>query len=107
MGRASRRAAVEPCIRIWNFVNAPVLIGGEGLVFAAIKQLLMSDAVNVALPAVLGVTEKVFVPTTRAALAASVVLASLEVMPTTSVELTRFQLASTALAVRVNEPPAV
>ena len=47
-------------------------------------------------------------PATRAAFAGSVALASVEVMPTVSViELTRFQLASTALTVTLNAPPAV
>ena len=34
-------------------------------------------------------------------------MASVEVMPTVSVELTGFQFASTALTVTLNEPPAV
>ena len=46
-------------------------------------------------------------PATSAALAGSVALASVEVMPTVSVELTTFQFASTALTVTLNEPPAV
>ena len=82
MPEALPGAAVSPGIRICSFENAPVLIAVDGLVFAAIKPLLMSDAVKVALPAVLGVTEKVFVPATSAALAGSVALASLEVIPT-------------------------
>ena len=67
----------------------------------------MSVAVKVFEPAVFGVTEKVFVPATSAALAGSVALASLEVMPTVSVEVTGFQLASTALTVTLKLLPAV
>ena len=92
-------AAVSPGIRIWSFVNAPALIVVAGLVFAVIAPLVTSVAVKVFEPAVLAVTERVLVPATRAALAGSVALASVEVMPTVSVELTGFQLASTALTV--------
>ena len=46
-------------------------------------------------------------PATSAALAGSVALASVEVMPTVSVELTGFQLASTALTVTLKLVPAV
>ena len=74
---------------------------------AVIAPLVMSVAVNVFEPAVFGVIEKVFVPATSAALAGSAALASVEVMPTVSVELTTFQLASTALTVAVKAPPAV
>ena len=59
----------------------------------------MSVAVKVFEPAVFGVTERVLVPATSAVLAGSVALASVEVMPTVSVEETTFQLASTALTV--------
>ena len=67
----------------------------------------MSVAVTVGVPAVFGVTEKVFVPATSAALAGSAAFGSVEVMPIVSVELTGFQLASTALTVTVNDVPAV
>ena len=68
----------------------------------------MSVAVKVFEPAVFAVTEKVFVPATRAALEGSVALASVEVMPAVSViVLTRFQLASTALTVTLKALPAV
>ena len=74
---------------------------------AVIAPFVMSVAVNVFDPAVFGVTESVLVPATRAVLAGSAALASVEVMPTVSVELTTFQLASTALAVTVKAEPAV
>ena len=46
-------------------------------------------------------------PATSAAFAGSAALASLEVMPTVSVEVTGFQLASTALTVTLKAVPAV
>lgn len=49
--------------------------------------LLMSDAVKVALPAVLLVNDKTFVPSTRAALAGRVSPTALDVTPTVSVVL--------------------
>ena len=88
-------------------MKAPALIVVAGLVFAVIAPFVMSVAVKVFEPAVFGVTEKVLVPVTSAALAGSVALASVEVIPTVSVELTTFQLASTALTVTVKAPPAV
>src|SRR2546430_5180375 len=79
-----------------------------GLVLAVLVISVMSLAVSVALPAVLNVTLKVFVPETKAALTGNVALASLEVMPAVSVMLvTRFQLASTALTVTEKAVPAV
>ena len=59
------------------------------------------------MPAVFGVTESVLVPATSAAFAGRLALASVEVMPTVSVELTTFQFASTALTVTLKTPPAV
>src|SRR6185312_640765 len=47
------------------------------------------------------------VPATSAVLAGRVALASVEVMPTVSVEETGFQFASTALTVTLNDDPAV
>src|SRR5947209_892579 len=67
----------------------------------------MSVAVNVFEPAVFAVTENVWVPAARAALAGSAALASVDVIPTVSVELTTFQLASTAFTVTLNDEPAV
>ena len=60
-----------------------------------------------ALPAVLSVTLKVPLPLAKAALTGMVAFASLEVTATVSLVLTRFQLASTALAVTLNAVPAV
>src|SRR5664279_734871 len=100
-------AAVSPGIRSCSFEKAAALIVVAGLVFAVIKPLLTSLAVTVAVPAVFAVTAKVLVPATRTAFAGSVALASLEVMPALSVELTRFQFASTALTVTLKEEPAV
>ena len=82
--------------------NAPALIVVAGLVLAVIGAVADVGRGERRVPAVLGVTERVFVPATSAALAGSVALASLEVMPTVSVELTGFQLASTALTVTLN-----
>src|SRR5712691_6027368 len=79
----------------------------EGLVLAVLAPSVMSVEVTVAVPAVFAVTEKVLVPATSAALAGRVALASVEAMPTVSVELTRFQLASTAFTVTLKEEPAV
>src|SRR5207245_2947091 len=67
----------------------------------------MSEAVRVRLPAVLRVTLKVCVPALNAALAGMVALLSLEVIPTVSLVLTRFQFASTAFTVTVKAVPAV
>src|SRR6266571_2720370 len=78
-----------------------------GLVLAVIAECVMSDAVTVRLPAVLSVTLKVCVPAANAPLAGRPALPSLEVMPTTSLVLIKFQLASTALTVTVNAVPAV
>src|SRR4051812_7723196 len=72
------------------------LIGG--LVLEVFVPSARSLAVTVKLPLVLNARFKVCVPATRAALAGSVAVASLAVMPTISATLlTRFQFASTAL----------
>src|SRR5664279_2386019 len=67
----------------------------------------MSVEVTVAVPAVFAVTAKVLAPATRAAFTGNAALASLEVMPTVSVEVTGFQFASTALTITLKLPPAV
>jgi len=85
--------------------NATTVIAA--LVLAVLVPSVISVAVAVQLPAVFKVTLKVRVPATSAALAGKVALASLEVMPTVWVLLTKFQLASTALTVTVNGVPAV
>ena len=78
----------------------------EGLVFAVFVASEMSVAVTVLLPTVLRVTLNVLVPATRAALAGRVAATSVEVIPMVWVELTTFQLASTALTMMVNGAPA-
>src|SRR4029077_4894927 len=87
--------------------KAAALIVVAGLVLAVIAPLLMSVDVNVFEPAVFAGIESGLVPATSAVLAGRVALASVEVMPTVSVELTGFQLASTALTVTLKLLPAV
>src|SRR5207247_10141922 len=77
------------------------------LVLSAIPACVLSEDVTFLLPAVLAVTLNVFVPLTRAALDGKAAFASLEVMATVSLVLSRFQFASTALTVTVNAVPAV
>src|SRR2546426_12467525 len=78
------------------------------LVLAVLLVSLVSLAVTVALPAVLRVTLKVWLPDERAKGKGQRALVSEEVMPTASVTLViGFQLASTALTVTVNAAPAV
>ena len=63
---------------------------------------LLSIAVTVQVPAVILVIAKTLVPDTKAALAGSMSFGSVELMPIISVTVfTRFQLASTALTVRL------
>ncbi len=107
MPEAVPGAAVSPGIRICSFANAPALIVVAGLVLAVLEPSLMSVAVKVALPAVFAVTANVLVPATRAALPGSVAFPSEDVIPTVSVALTGFQLASTALTVTLKLVPAV
>jgi hypothetical protein len=83
------------------------LIVVAGLVLAVIVPFVRSVAVTVAEPAVFAVTEKVFVPATRLALAGRLAFTSVEVIPTLSAELTTFQFASTELTVTLNAEPAV
>src|SRR3954469_24827845 len=99
--------AVSPGISSCSLLNAPALIVADGLVFAVLEPSLESVAVTVALPAVLAVTENVFVPATSAAFAGSAAFASELVIAIVSVEVTGFQLASTALTVTVKLEPAV
>src|SRR5438552_3174552 len=101
-------AAVSPGTNTCNFANGPTFTVIEGLVFAVLLPSVTSLAVTVLLPAVLKVTAKLGVPTTRAALAGWVSFRSLVLMPTVSVTVpTVFQLASTALTVTLNGVPAV
>ena len=79
----------------------------EVLVFAVFDPLDRSEAVNVALPAVLNVTLTVCEPATKAVFAGREALASDEVIPTVSVTFVKtFQLESTALTVSVRAVPA-
>src|ERR1044071_9673368 len=74
-----------------------------GLVLAVLVPSVVSLAVTVCEPSVLSVTLNAFVPATSAALAGKVALVSDDVMPTVCViVLTKFQFASTALAVTLN-----
>src|SRR5215471_5219872 len=79
----------------------------DGLVFAVFDPLDRSEAVNVALPAVLNVTLRLCDPATKPAFAGSEALESDEVIPTVSVTFVKtFQFASTALTVTVRAVPA-
>ena len=66
---------------------------------------MVSEAVTVALPAVLTVTLKLLLPPTSAALTGNAAFVSLEVMATVSLVTIKFQLASTALTVTVKAAP--
>jgi hypothetical protein len=86
----------------------PVTTLIAGLVEAVLDGSDTSEAVRVALPTVLNVTLKVLVPAERVVFAGKVALMSEEVIPAKSeTVLTTFQLASTALTVRVKAVPAV
>src|SRR5437667_7856151 len=100
-------AVVDGCVTIVSLLVAPTFTVIDGLVFAVLAGLEMSVAVRVCEPAVLSVTLTVRVPADNAPLTGSVALESLEVMPTESVLLTTFQLASTALTVTLKATPAV
>src|SRR2546425_3642553 len=67
----------------------------------------MSLVVTVCEPIVLSVTLAVLEPADNAPLAGKVALASLDVIPTVCVLLTRFQFASTELTVTLKALPAV
>ena len=100
--------AVSPGTKSCSFVNPAALTVIEELVLAVLVPSVMSVAVTVPLPAVFKVTLNVLVPATSAALAGKVAFRSLDVIPTVSVTLfTRFQFASTALTVTLNDVPAV
>src|SRR5258708_11184960 len=62
-------AALSPGVRSCSLTNAPAFTGIEGLVFAVLDGSVKSDAVKVALPAVMRVTLKLCVPLLNAALA--------------------------------------
>src|SRR5216684_1076876 len=80
-----------------------------GLVLLVMLVCVVSEAVIVAVAAVLKVTPlvNVLVPATKAALAGSTAFVSVVLIATVSFVLTRFQLASTALTVTLNGAPAV
>ena len=88
-------------------MNALTLTAMGGLVLLVIPVCVTSEAVTVALPAVLRVTLRLLVPLTRAALAGKAALRSLELIATVSLVLTTFQLASTVLTMTLNGAPAV
>src|SRR5216683_2721813 len=92
-------AAISPGANTCSLANAPAFTVMEGLVLAVIPLCVISEAVTVRVPPVFKVTLKVWVPALKAALAGMVALLSLEVIPTVSLVLTTFQLASTALTV--------
>src|SRR5439155_6104225 len=98
--------AVSPGARICSLANAPALTVMAGLVLLVIAVCVTFEAVKVQLPAVLLVTLKVLVPAVNAALGGNPAFVSVEVILTVSLVLTTFQLASTALTVRVNGEPA-
>src|SRR5262249_49441510 len=100
-------AAVSPGTNSCSFVNAPTFTVTEGLVLAVIALWVTSEAVTVALPAVLSVKLKLPVPLISAALAGNAAFKSLELIATVSFVLITFQLASTALTVTVKMAPAV
>src|SRR5262245_1466986 len=77
------------------------------LVLGVLAPSVMSVAVTVVEPAVLGVTATLWLPPTSAALPGSVAFASDDVIPTVSATVvTGFQLASTALTVTLKGVPA-
>src|SRR6266853_452184 len=100
-------AEVSPGANNCSFTNPPALTVIEELVFAVFVPSVMSVAVTVRLPALLHMILKVWVPPLNAALAGSCALPSLEEIPIVSVALEiKFQLASTALTVTLNDVPA-
>ena len=73
-------AAVSPGTSNCNFASAPAFTIIEGLVLALFEPSLASVAVTVALPAVLRVTLKVWVPPVKVVLAGRDALLSEEVI---------------------------
>ena len=100
-------AAVSPGTSIWSFENEPAFTDIDGLVLAVFVPSLASVAVNVHEPTVLNVTLRLAVPAAKAVLEGNIGLGAVLVMATLSVELTTFQLASTALTVTLKDVPAV
>src|SRR5437870_832301 len=79
----------------------------DGLVLGEMAVCVRFEAVIVLVPPVLNVRLRFCVPATNAALLGGSALVSVQVMPTMSLVLTTFQLASTALTVTLNAVPAV
>src|SRR6266404_3886880 len=101
-------AADSPGASVCNFAKAPAFTAIEGLVLAVLVGSDTSDAVKVALPAVLNMTLSVLVPVTSAAFAGKPALLFDDATPTVSVTfVTTFQFASTAFTVTLNAVPAV
>ena len=100
-------AAVSPGTNSCSFVNEPAFTAIDGLVLLGIAVCVTLLEVSVALPAVFRVTLKVLLPLTNGTLPGKAAFASLEVIETVSFVFTTFQLASTALTVTLNAPPAV
>jgi len=101
-------AAVSPGASNCRFTNAPEFTVMAELVLAVLVPSVMSVAVTVRLPAVFIVTLKLPVPELSAAFDGRTAFASELVIPTVCVTLlTRFQLASTELTVRLKAVPAI
>src|SRR5438034_834054 len=79
----------------------------DALTDCGIEGWVTSEAVTVALPAVLSVTLKLLLPPTSAALTGNAALVSLELMATVSLVVIKFQFASTALTVTLKAAAAV
>ena len=99
--------AFSPGKRTCNLLKIPALTVTDELVLPPTLPCVTSEAVTVALPAVLSVTAKLLLPLERAAFAGKTAFASLELIATVSLVFTRFQLASTALTVTLKLVPEV
>src|SRR6266699_2295533 len=91
--------ALSPGARICSLLKAPGRTWSVGVEEFWIARWEASEAVSVALPAVLRVTLRLLAPLTNAALAGKAALRSLELMATVSLVLTIFQYGSAALTV--------
>ena len=100
-------AAASPGTKSCSFANEPTLTAIDALVLLVMAPWVTSDAVTVALPAVLSVTLKLIVPETKAASEGKPALLSVEVMCMVSLVLIKFQFASTALTMTLNGVPAI
>src|SRR5258708_7272243 len=100
-------AGVSPVTNNCSLAKTPAFTVTSGLVLAVMLACVASEAVTVAVPAVLSVTLKLLLPLTNAALAGNAAFASLEAIATVSLVLTTFPVASTQLTVAVKAVPAV